>query len=218
MAKLRRVGLPVNAGEAIVFEALQRELPDDYLILANVNLYQRQFLPEVDAVVIHANALFALEIKDWHGKLEWAGPGNNWVHNGHPIANLYEQTERAAKKLANYLRHDKAEEIFGDKRLATSLWVYPVLVIVDPTTDISGVAQVSNVKICHLSDLPKYLTTSRDKHRYMKFKQQEIEQISAVLGLKMGTTVHLPPSDQAAISPALSAASAGQGESGAATL
>ncbi len=193
MAKLRRKGLAANAGEAIVLETLARELSDDYLVLANINLYERQFLPEVDAVVIHARALFALEIKDLHGKLEWAGPGNDWLHNGHPIADPYQQAENAAKKLSKYLRYERARQIFEDERAAGSLWVQPVLVIVDHTTDISNVANVSNVKLCHLRDLPHYLTTCHSQFHRTNFKPQEIERISGALGLRMGTTIQLAP-------------------------
>jgi hypothetical protein len=137
--------------------------------------------------------LFALEIKDLHGKLEWVGPGHDWLHNGHPIANPYEQADLAAKKLKKYLRYEKARQIFDDVRAASSVWVQAVLVIVDSAADISNVASVADVKLCHLRDLPVYLTTCQSQFRHTSFKPQEIERISQVLGLKMGTTIPLPP-------------------------
>ena len=77
MARVRNIGLPVNDSERKAISYLAKELPDDYVILTNLELPSRNGFPyEYDMIVIGDMAVFVVEIKDYGGvikgnALEW---------------------------------------------------------------------------------------------------------------------------------------------------
>jgi tRNA A-37 threonylcarbamoyl transferase component Bud32 len=77
MARIRNIGLPVNDSERKAISYLSRSLPDDYVLLTNLELPSPNGFPyEFDIIVIGDRAVFVVELKGYGGvirgnALEW---------------------------------------------------------------------------------------------------------------------------------------------------
>lgn len=72
---------PVNDGERRVVQAFVESLPQDFVVLPNVSIREREGQSfEYDAIVTAPHGVYAVEIKDWRGSIR--GDDREWVVNG----------------------------------------------------------------------------------------------------------------------------------------
>lgn len=99
---------PVNEGEDRLLRFLSQHLPDDYIVVSNVHLPNRNPRNgafenhELDAVVVAPHAIYVLENKDFRGRLE--GNDNLWFINRRQQRNPVLTCGYKAKVLAAKLR------------------------------------------------------------------------------------------------------------------
>ncbi len=103
MARLIEIGTgegPVNEGERRVLATLIEQLPDAYSIIPNVEIAdpggQRW---EYDAIVVAPHAVYAIETKEWTGRIR--GDEQEWLVNGRSRKAPMLAAGRKAKILKN---------------------------------------------------------------------------------------------------------------------
>lgn len=119
---------PVNEGEDRLLRFLSQHLPDDYIVVSNVHLPNRNPRNgafenhELDAVVIAPHAIFVVENKDFRGRLE--GNDHLWFINRRQLRNPVHTCGYKAKVLAAKLR--EANPGWG------KAWCTPVITLSHP--------------------------------------------------------------------------------------
>ena len=103
MAKLISEGPFATEGERQA-AALMRQLPDDWIVIANKTVVasnDRSF--EVDFIIVANNWIFVLDEKSWWGKM--SGNKSNWtLSSGEVRGNPLNKAEMIAKILADELK------------------------------------------------------------------------------------------------------------------
>lgn len=100
MAKLVKVGQPVNDAEKWAFDFLSKELPDNYIIITNVDVYSDHGQPfECDAIIIGDWAVYIIDVKGYKGRLN-AGK-DVWQHESKIVENPLSKLHQNARILAS---------------------------------------------------------------------------------------------------------------------
>lgn len=103
MAEWRKAGETVNDGERRVLQRLRDGLPGPWVVLSNLYLRMSSAMVlEIDAVVVGRDGIWALETKDWSGKI--AGDTLHWqLDDGSLRDSPTSSIERKAKALHSFL-------------------------------------------------------------------------------------------------------------------
>lgn len=107
---------PVNGGEQRLQTYLQMRLPDDYIVVPNVNLaitgpnHVMKYW-EYDVIVIAPHAIFHIENKDWAGNL--TGDDYAWFVNGQERKNPHETAGLKSRILAGKLKSQHPDWSIG---------------------------------------------------------------------------------------------------------
>ena len=115
---------PVNAGEQRLLDYLSVKLPDDYIVIPNLNMAitgQNHVMKywEYDCIVVAPHALYHIENKDWGGNLEgddWA-----WFRSGQEVANPHKTAGLKSRILASKLKNLHPDWRFGQILTAVTL-------------------------------------------------------------------------------------------------
>ncbi|OED48937.1 serine/threonine protein kinase [Endozoicomonas sp. (ex Bugula neritina AB1)] len=104
MAKHISFSDPVNDAERWAFQLLEKELPDDYTLLTNIEIptHTGQTL-EVDALVVGEWGVYVVDVKGYIGHLD-AGQ-HAWSLDGRDIDNSLSKANYVARVLAGKLKH-----------------------------------------------------------------------------------------------------------------
>ena len=103
LAKRFKIGEPVNAAEEWAFKFLKHNLPDDYIILTNVDLpIDKGEVREIDAIVFGKYAIYLVDVKGYSGTLE--ADSIAWRLNGSQRENVLQKMNATARSLAGKLR------------------------------------------------------------------------------------------------------------------
>lgn len=102
VAELRVVGEYRGPGEQLTAETLSKELPSDWVIIANRSLPTEQH-DDLDLTAIGQNMIFIVENKHWGPDVE-VGPGP-WTVKRQPRENPTDRVSFLARKLATLLRN-----------------------------------------------------------------------------------------------------------------
>ncbi len=99
---------PVNAGEQRLLNYLEVNLPEDYIIVPNLNMpitNNRNVMRywEYDCIVVAPHALFHIENKDWGGEL--IGDDNVWFVNGMERGNPHKTAGLKSRILATKIKN-----------------------------------------------------------------------------------------------------------------
>ena len=109
----------VGPFEPRVFEQLKKELPNDYIIIPNFQLKQRdRDAFEYDLVVLAPHALYVIEEKEWYGRL--TGDDQEWLLNQTP------------KKCPLWLTNTKCKVLKSElQAYGNQVYVAPLLIVPD---------------------------------------------------------------------------------------
>ncbi|QIR14237.1 NERD domain-containing protein kinase family protein [Shewanella aestuarii] len=104
MARHISFGTPVNDAECWAFSLLADELPEDYLLLTNVEIPTNSGQAmEVDALVVGEWGVYVVDVKGYIGRLN-AGL-HAWSLDGRDIDNSLSKANYVARVLAGRLKH-----------------------------------------------------------------------------------------------------------------
>ncbi|BDM64999.1 serine/threonine protein kinase [Shewanella sp. NFH-SH190041] len=104
MAKHISFGTPVNDAERWAFSLLADELPQDYLLLTNVEIPTKSGQAmEVDALVVGQWGVYVVDVKGYIGRLN-AGM-HAWSLDGRDVDNSLSKANYVARVLAGKLKH-----------------------------------------------------------------------------------------------------------------
>ena len=78
--KVINKGRGVHSREVVGIKKLQEELPHDWLAFTNLELALPNGGREIDVILISEDRIIAIDLKDWHGKIE--SSGGAWSQNG----------------------------------------------------------------------------------------------------------------------------------------
>ncbi len=173
-----------NEREAEAVKFLQTHLPDEYILINNIQLAHSQHVPEMDLLIIKEKALLVVELKDWYGDISGnpqagtllVGPRQEQRKN--PISQVHKQ----AKALAFYLREEaNAAYIFGDYRIASSLYVTPLVIFTHPEANLK-VESPANVKLMRLDEAVTQLTDAAlDNPRCLVKRDEQMRLVELLL-------------------------------------
>ncbi len=192
VAEIRYGKEPMDEGEKRVDDIL-RSLPEDYLVLDHVYLEGTAGKParEVDHIVIKRNAIICIESKNLHGKIKgqlsglWTVVGPDNVST--PLENPYNQVLINSKVIKTLIK-TKADKIFKDPRVASSMWVYPLIVFSHPGSDPSGVSP--GIPIATLRNLRDILLKTEGRYN---LTLEEIDRLGQIL---LPEPLKVEPSDK----------------------
>jgi len=121
MARVRNIGLPVNDSERKAISHLSRSLPDDYVLLTNLELPSLNGFPyEFDIIVIGDTAVFVVELKGYGGVIK--GNAFEWeLSSGSVIKSPMPLLAKKAKIVGGLVRR-------GAPSLS-KVWVWHLLVL-----------------------------------------------------------------------------------------
>ncbi|BAJ02923.1 NERD domain-containing protein kinase family protein [Shewanella violacea] len=104
MAKQISFGTPVNDAERWAFSLLAEELPDNYILLTNVEIPTKSGQAmEVDALVIGEWGVYVVDVKGYIGRLD-AGL-HAWSLDGRQVDNSLAKANYVARVLAGNVKH-----------------------------------------------------------------------------------------------------------------
>ncbi|WP_394130947.1 NERD domain-containing protein [Shewanella maritima] len=104
MARHISFGTPVNDAERWAFSLLSDELPEDYLLLTNVEIPTKTGQAmEVDALVVGEWGVYVVDVKGYIGRLN-AGL-HAWSLDGRDVDNSLSKANYVARVLAGRLKH-----------------------------------------------------------------------------------------------------------------
>jgi serine/threonine protein kinase len=144
---------PVNAGEQRLLDFLFKNLPDEYYLIPNLDLPNRNPRNgateslELDCVVVAPHAIYHLENKDWSGRIAGNDTGG-WYINGAWRKNPYPGAVLKSKILASKLKEVDAG---WGKAWCTAAIVISSSVVLDLDGD-SEVHQLNSALINYLTD------------------------------------------------------------------
>ncbi|SET47087.1 NERD domain-containing protein kinase family protein [Thalassotalea agarivorans] len=111
MAKHIPFGDPVNHAESWAFNLLKKQLPDNYVLLTNVEIPKKSGQAmEVDALVVGEWGVYVVDVKGYMGQLE-AGL-HAWTLDGHQVENSLSKANYVARVLAGNIRKKAPYGVF----------------------------------------------------------------------------------------------------------
>ncbi|MBC7913844.1 MAG: protein kinase [Pyrinomonadaceae bacterium] len=187
MAKLMHCGHqgPVNAGEERLLRFLEVKLPDNYLILSNIELaylnpknHQVQYL-EYDCMVVTPHAIYNIENKDFSGRLE--GDDNYWYLNDRETRNPHKTLRFKTSVLASKLKEKNP--------LWAKAWIQSIVSLSHPHQSIQGLwgahikatFNLNDKLIAHITEADQ---VGRDKDEIADFYLAIADEICGTSSLK----------------------------------
>ena len=156
------------SGEKHVISLLQSTLSDKYYLINGLHFQDRR--GDIDHVVLGPNGIFAIETKNWNGKISCKG--DTWKREGKRHATGSGPSEQA-KKNAGRVRH----VIEGSRRFPFSVRVEPIVVFTNDHAEL----RITNptVAILRLQQLPSYIMSYQNQnHSYSReYSAEQLEQI-----------------------------------------
>jgi len=152
-------------GEKAVTNLLRITLSDDYSLINNVRF--RDGHGDVDHIVIGPNGIFAIETKNWSGKI--ACNSDVWQRPGGPRSAT--SPSEQAKRNAVRVRH----AIEGSKKLPFNVWVEPIVVFTNSHAELY--VNRSTVTVIKLPQLPSNIVSYQHRNGVHSYTEQQLEQI-----------------------------------------
>lgn len=150
MARVRNIGLPVNESERKGISYLGKELPDNHIVLTNMELPSRNGFPyEFDAIVIGEIAVYVVEFKGYKGSIR--GNAFQWeLFSGSIVPSPMPLLSKKAKIVA-----DRIRSWFPYRN---DIWVQQLLVL----TDDKVIVQLQDPQSTQIKNLRDCVRTMRD--------------------------------------------------------
>ena len=154
-------------GEKRVIKLLKTSLNDDFYLINGLRFGDGQ--GDVDHVILGSSGVFALETKNWSGRISC--DGDNWERDGKRHASGSTPSEQS-KRNARRVKH--AIEASGDAPFHG--WVEPVVVF---TNDHARLQLINTtVPVLKIKQLPSYIIAHKNHNNSRPYSREEIERIA----------------------------------------
>lgn len=154
---------------------IAQKLPDDFLVIEKATLNSKEPAIRFDLVVIKPTAVFVADI----GSDRLIGdPNKNMKYSGE-----LSQIRLKAQNFYNRVRSQEiASKVFQDPRVASSLWILPVLISTSSVlTSQSEVIRPNVPRYFEVSDFIEFAISSRSSGRYCLLGKEEIDRLGNLL-------------------------------------
>jgi hypothetical protein len=149
-------------GEKQVAKLLCAALNDEYYLINGLHVHDGH--GDIDHVVLGPNGVFALETKNWSGKI--TVNGDTWIRQGrrHVSGSPSEQAKKNSAKIRRVIENSGT--------FPFNVWVEAVVVLTNDHAKLR--LNDSNVPILNLKQLPTYISAHRNQNSY---SARQLEQI-----------------------------------------
>ncbi|WP_098023495.1 protein kinase [Streptomyces sp. st115] len=122
MARIIKVGDPVNDAERMVLRHLRDHAPDDWSVISNFEIYRGRQCFEVDLAILTDRACYIADTKGTHGRIEvW---GKKWYPQGRqPFPSPVKKLREHAKTVGSLLRQSHLSPLIG------SVWCEELVIL-----------------------------------------------------------------------------------------
>ncbi|MEU6306965.1 methylation-associated defense system protein kinase MAD6 [Streptomyces chartreusis] len=122
MARIIRVGEPVNDAEKVVLRQLREYAPADWTVIHNFEITRHRQTFEVDLAILTDRACYIADTKGTHGRIEVHGP--RWFPAGRqPFPSPVRKVREHAKTVASLLRQSSVSHQLG------SVWCEELVIL-----------------------------------------------------------------------------------------
>ncbi|WP_329413822.1 protein kinase [Streptomyces sp. NBC_00704] len=122
MARIIRVGEPVNDAESMVLRHLRDKAPADWTVIHNFEIVRHRQTFEIDLAILTDRACYIADTKGTHGRIEVHGP--RWFPQGRqPYPSPVRKVREHAKTVASLLRQSRASSQMG------SVWCEELVIL-----------------------------------------------------------------------------------------
>ncbi|MCV2459436.1 protein kinase [Streptomyces sp. ICN988] len=122
MARIIRVGEPVNDAERAVLRQLRQDGPADWTVIHNFEITRHRQTFEVDLAIVTDRACYIADTKGTHGRIEVHGP--KWYPAGRqPFPSPVRKIREHAKTVASLLRQSSVSHQLG------SVWCEELVIL-----------------------------------------------------------------------------------------
>ncbi|MFF4526554.1 methylation-associated defense system protein kinase MAD6 [Streptomyces bluensis] len=122
MARIIKVGDPVNDAERMVLRHLRDNAPDDWTVISNFEIYRGRQCFEVDLAILTDRACYIADTKGTHGRIEVRG--KKWYPQGRqPFPSPVKKFREHAKTVGSLLRQSHLSPLVG------SVWCEELVIL-----------------------------------------------------------------------------------------
>ncbi|MEU1029337.1 protein kinase [Streptomyces mirabilis] len=122
MARIIKVGEPVNEAERMVLRHLRDQAPAEWTVISNFEIYRGRQCFEVDLAILTDRACYIADTKGTHGRIEVRG--KRWFPQGRaPFPSPVRKLREHAKTVANLLRQSHISAALG------SVWCEELVIL-----------------------------------------------------------------------------------------
>ena len=183
MAEIVGGGPPVNDSERAAIALLRDHGPDDWLVLHNIEILLRGSKYEVDLVVVTGHAVYVIDVKGTHGRVEVIG--RRWYpSNRAPFYSPVAKLRGHARVLKGELQRRRSE--------LSGIWVDALVVLTAPDAvlvDRSDALDADAVDVARLDDL---IDRMKDTSRVRSGYARDIGALRTTIIEALQGTVQLP--------------------------
>lgn len=163
--KIINKGRGIHAREVAGIDRLQKELPDNWIGFTNLELALPNGAREIDLIIIADDRILAVDLKDWHGKIE--SSGNAWrlnnrvMEGGNPVEKICDNRRKLSNMLTAYLKQQASK-----KGIAVGSVYVPKVepcVVLTGSFDRNGIAPTEVDKVFPLDFFIKMLRNPKER-------------------------------------------------------
>lgn len=163
--KIINTGRGVHSREIVGIKKLQEELPHEWLAFTNLELALPNGGREIDVILVSEDRVIAIDLKDWHGKIE--SSGGAWTQNGKireggsPVSKILENSRQLWILLDKFLKQQAIKS--GASPLSVDVPKVDGCVILTATADRSGIAPTEITKVFSIDHFIKMIKNPRQR-------------------------------------------------------
>jgi len=163
--KVINKGRGVHSREIVGIKKLQEELPHEWLAFTNLELALPNGGREIDVILVSEDRIIAIDLKDWHGKIESAGGA--WTQNGKireggsPVSKILENSRQLWILLDKFLKQQAVKS--GISPLSVDVPRVDGCVILTATADRSGIAPTEITKVFSIDHFIKMIKNPKQR-------------------------------------------------------
>ena len=139
----------VHEREIAGIDRLINELPADWLLFTNLELALATGGREIDAIIVGADRLFVLDLKDWHGKIVSTPVGwelnGRLMSGGNPYEKIADNRRELGIRLREFIRQNAAK--FSPTLVGAPTPLIEHGVLLTGTQDRSGIASIERDRV-----------------------------------------------------------------------
>ncbi|UEM24060.1 AAA domain-containing protein [Skermanella mucosa] len=182
------MGRGPHSREVAGLELLKAKLPDDWTIFTNLDLARpRGGAREIDVILIAADRILLIDLKDWHGRIE--SMNGCWVQNGmdrgrSPVAKILENRRDLELLLKGYLERLARRQ--GGRSRDVIVPLVQGLVVLTQQPNIDGIAETEREAVHMIDPFLRMIASPKARIDRLGKPRHEVVLTSAEWRKKLG--------------------------------